>query len=147
MALDSSLLQSSFDLVLERQPRMTARFYELLFQRYPQVRPLFGRDQTLQGAMLQSALASVLERLDDAPWLAATLGAMGRKHIDYGVTREMYGYVGECWLATLAEIAAEAWTPELEAQWLEAYWAIASLMLAGADAAEREASQVTDARA
>ena len=139
MALDPSVLQQSFDLVLAREPQMTARFYEILFARYPEVRPLFGRDRTKQGEMLQAALASVLERLEDAPWLSATLGAMGRKHLDYRVTYEMYDWVGECLLATLAEIAGDAWTPELAAQWTEAYGAIAGLMQEGARAAEREA--------
>ncbi|MET0340240.1 MAG: globin domain-containing protein [Polyangiales bacterium] len=145
MALDPSVLQSSFDLVIEREPRMTARFYEILFTRYPEVRPLFGRDQTMQGAMLQTALTSVLERLEDAPWLASTLGAMGRKHLDYGVTYEMYDWVGECLLATLAEIAGEGWTPAVAAQWTEAYGAIAGLMQAGARAAEQEAALAASA--
>ena len=85
--------------------------------------------------MLQQALVSVLEHLEDAPWLEQTLGAMGQKHVDYGVTAEMYDYVGASLLATLAEIAAKDWTPELEQAWTAAYGAIASLMLKGADQA------------
>ncbi len=30
---------------------------------------------------------------------------MGAKHLDYGVTNEMYDWVGECLVATLAEVA------------------------------------------
>jgi hemoglobin-like flavoprotein len=100
---------------------MTARFYEILFTRYPQVRSMFGRDRSKQGEMLQAALVAVLERLEDAPWLTETLGAMGLKHLDYGVTDEMYDWVGECLLAALAEIAGDAWTPEVAGQWTEAY--------------------------
>ena len=50
----------------------------------------------------------------------------------YGVTDEMYDYVGDALLATLAEVAAEAWTPEVATQWTLAYGAISGLMLAGA---------------
>jgi hypothetical protein len=29
----------------------------------------------------------VLDHLEDAPWLTDTLGALGAKHVGYGVTR------------------------------------------------------------
>jgi hemoglobin-like flavoprotein len=77
----------------------------------------------------------VIEYLEDTSWLEDTLGAMGRKHVDYGVTDEMCAYVGDSLLSTLAEVAGDAWTPELEATWREAYGAIAALMQRGAAAA------------
>ncbi len=132
MTLDASLLRSSFDLVIEREPQLTTRFYEILFTRYPQVRPLFGANGPKQAEMLQQALVSVMEHIEDAHWLRQTLAAMGRKHVDYGVTREMYDWVGASLLATIAEAAGDAWSLELEGAWREAYAAIASLMQAGA---------------
>ena len=132
MALDAALLRSSFALVVERQPALTHRFYEVLFARYPQARPLFGKDTRRQEEMLQGALVAVVDHLDDAAWLQQTLAGLGAKHVDYGVTAEMYGWVGESLLATLAEVAAEAWTPALERAWTDAYGAIVELMLAGA---------------
>jgi hemoglobin-like flavoprotein len=56
---------------------------------------------------------------------------MGRKHVDYGVTEAMYAYVGDALLATLAEHAGEAWTPDVATAWTDAYTAISSLMIAG----------------
>ncbi len=132
MSLDPELLRRSFDLVAEREPQLTRRFYEILFERYPQVRPLFGREQARQAEMLQSALVSVLEHLEDASWLSETLMALGKKHVDYGVTDEMYQWVGVSLLATLGEAAGEAWTPAVEAAWTEAYGAITGLMQRGA---------------
>jgi hemoglobin-like flavoprotein len=132
MSLDTSLLRSSFDLVVERQPELTTRFYEILFDRYPQVRPLFGATGSGQAEMLQQALASVIDHLEDATWLRQTLGAMGRKHVDYGVKDEMYGWVGASLLAALADAAGDAWTPALASEWEKAYNAISALMLAGA---------------
>ena len=82
--------------------------------------------------MLTQALVAVLDHLEDATWLTDTLKAMGAKHIDYGVTDEMYGWVGDSLLSTIAEIAGSDWTPELAAAWTEAYGAIASLMQRGA---------------
>ena len=133
MGLNVELLRQSFELVVERQPKLTARFYEIFFERYPQVKPLFGANSGgKQAEMLQEALVAVMEHLEDSTWLADTLGAMGAKHIDYEVGDEMYPWVGESLLATLAEVAGDAWTPELAQAWTDAYGAISGLMIAGA---------------
>lgn len=128
MALDVQLLRSSFELVAEREPELTSRFYEILFERYPQTRPLFPADTSAQARMLQEALVAVVDHLDDAPWLGSTLATLGRQHAEYGVTSEMFGWVGECLLATLAEAAGPYWAADLERAWAEAYGAIVGLM-------------------
>jgi hemoglobin-like flavoprotein len=132
MALNVELLQSSFELVVDRSPNFTERFYEILFERYPQVLPLFGRNaEKAQQEMLGRALTAVLDHLDDAPWLAQTLSAMGAKHVDYGVTPEMYPWVGDALIRTLAEISGNDWNSSVERAWAEAFAAISELMLAG----------------
>lgn len=114
----------------------------VLFARHPEARPLFGSKSTeAQAATLQEALVAMMDHLEDASWLEQTLAGLGRKHADYGVTDEMYGWVGGSLLATLAEVAGEAWTPELESAWSEAYGAIAGLMRNGA---RKAASDRTD---
>jgi hemoglobin-like flavoprotein len=112
-----------------------------LFERHPAARPLFSRNAPeRQQKMLQEALVAVVENLEDAPWLAQTLGAIGRKHLDYGVTDEMYAWVGDALLATFAEIAGDDWTPALRTAWAEAYGALVSMALAGANEARRESA-------
>lgn len=134
MSLNAALLSSSLELVASRQPEITPRFYEILFERYPSVRPLFHRNETREQArMLQEAIVAVVEHADEPDWLVETLHGMGHKHVDYGVTAEMYPWVGECLIATLAEIAADDWSDEIETAWVDAYGAITSLMLEGAE--------------
>src|SRR5215470_3089736 len=83
--MDIALLRSSFELVVDRNPDLVARFYDILFDRYPLARPLFGRSSRgRQEKMLTGALVAVLDHLEDAAWLESTLGALGRKHLDYG---------------------------------------------------------------
>lgn len=135
MALNVELLRASFEVVVAREPALTHRFYDVLFERYPQARPLFSRNsRDQQEKMLTEALVAVLDHLEDAPWLEHQLGAMGRKHVEYGVTDDMYPWVGDALLRTLALVAGDAWTPALEAAWSEAYGAIAGLMKKGAAA-------------
>lgn len=130
MGLNAELLRASLALVVERQPKITPRFYEILFERYPQARPLFGRNTPeVQQRMLQDAIVAVVDHVEDASWLKEQLFAMGLRHKDYQVTPEMFGWVGECLLATLAEIAGPAWSPEIAQAWTDAYGAITSMML------------------
>jgi hemoglobin-like flavoprotein len=131
--MNVTLLRDSFELVIERQPQLVTRFYAILFDRYPHARALFGRNaQAAQEKMLTDALVAVLDHIEDGIWFRSTLGALGAKHADYGVTEEMYGWVGECLLAALAEAAGEAWSDELHQAWAGAYAAIAGAMLEGA---------------
>ena len=129
MALNVPVLRSTFDLVVERQPQVVHRFYEILFSRHPEAKALFGRNSAAaQEKMLTDALVAVVDHLEDAPWLTSTLGALGEKHKGYGVTPEMYGWVGGSLLTALGEAAGPDWSPEAEQAWTEAYGAIVSLM-------------------
>jgi hemoglobin-like flavoprotein len=132
MALDVQLLRDSFQLVLERHPEPTARFYEILFEQYPAARALFGRNSRKnQEAMLAQALLAVLDHLEDGAWLERTLGALGEKHNGYGVTPEMYDWVGGALIATFAEIVGKEWTTLHTQAWGTAYGIIVSIMLRG----------------
>ena len=78
MPLNVSLLRQSFEVVATANPNFVSRFYEVLFERYPQTRPLFPQNgMARQAEMLTQALVAVLDHLEDAPWLQETLGALG----------------------------------------------------------------------
>ncbi|MFW0784163.1 globin domain-containing protein [Gordonia sp. CPCC 206044] len=133
--MDKTLLESSLSVVDLPDDGLTIRFYEILFERYPQVKPMFSRDTEVQASMLRSAVISVIDHLDDADWLSTNLGTLGRRHAELGVTEPMYGAVAECMIAAMSEIGGRRWTPEMTEVWTEALTAVASLMLAGYPAA------------
>ena len=125
MSLNVELLESSFVLVTEREPNLVSHFYDRLFERYPQAKALFGRNSRQnQEKMLTDALVAVVDHLEDAPWLETTLVALGQKHQEYQVTPEMFDWVGECLLDTIAEVAGDDWTEDHKNAWTDAYGAI-----------------------
>src|SRR5262245_27282034 len=133
MSLNVELLRQSFETVIDRSPHLTHRFYEILFDRYPVTLKMFPLTRRVQQEnMLTQALVAVIDHLEDAPWLTQTLRGLGARHVNYGVTDEMYSWVGTTLLATLREVAGDDWTIELESAWSEAFWAIANLMREGA---------------
>jgi hemoglobin-like flavoprotein len=129
--MDKELLETSLSLVADAEEGLTLRFYAILFERHPAVRPMFGADIGPQAAMLRGAVVAVLDHLDDAAWLGDTLGGLGAKHAEWGVTAPMYAAVAECMIAAMEELGGPAWTPEMTAAWTDALGAVASLMLAG----------------
>ena len=68
--------------------------------------------------------------------LAPKLRELGARHVAYGATPEHYIVVGEALIASLAQIAGEAWRPEHELAWGAALAVIADAMLSGARDAE-----------
>lgn len=133
MSLDIQALRDSFALVAEKETALAERFYTILFFRYPQAERLFGRNSRVkQAEMLTRALVSVIEHVDDAAWLSGTLGSLGARHVDYGVTAEMYDWVGECLIVALEQELGDEFTPRVRSAWIAAYGAIASLMQNGA---------------
>lgn len=133
MALNVPLLRDSFNLVVTREPQLTARFYSILFERYPQAQALFTRNTPeTQQRMLTEALVAVVDHLEDPGWLEEHLVPLGSRHAGYGVTPGMYDWVGASLLAAMADVAGEDWTKQHEVAWSDAYGAITSLMLSGA---------------
>ncbi len=136
----NDLIRENLELVATAAPDLTARFYERLFRLHPALQGLFGRrSEEAQQRMLLEAIVAVVDHLEDASWLDATLRSLGAKHVEYGVRDEMYPLVGGALLETLADVSGEAWTPETAQAWSDAIGFIAGTMIAGAERA-RQAS-------
>lgn len=129
----NEIIRTNLELVATRAPDLTHRFYERLFATHPAVKSMFGRrSQAAQEKMLLDALVAVVDHLEDARWLETTLRALGAKHVEYGVRDEMYPLVADTLVATLADVSAEAWAPEVETAWRAALGFVATTMIAGA---------------
>ena len=134
-------LETSFDVLAPRGEELVEVFYRNLFEAAPEVQPLFANtDMKRQRAMLLAALVLLRNSLRDLDALVPKLQAMGARHAGYGVTAEMYPLVGQALLASMAELAGDAWNTGLADAWTEAYGVVASAMLDGADAAQQLAA-------
>ena len=137
MSLDLDALETSCDLVAPRGDELMDVFYARLFDAAPAVRPLFaGTDLRRQKAMLLSALVLVRKSLRDLDALVPTLHKLGARHVHYGARPEHYPVVATVLIASMAEIAGPAWSPDLERAWAAALGVVAGAMLEGAEAAE-----------
>ncbi|MGP3686566.1 globin domain-containing protein [Streptomyces sp. IBSNAI002] len=132
------ILKSSFAVVERRAEHAVKYFYSHLFWHNPGIRELFpasSEDMERQRDRLFAALTHVIAHLED-DGLLPYLRDLGRDHRKFRAGPQHYAAVGTSLLAALAEASGEAWTPQAEKAWAEAYQLIADAMLAGAAAAE-----------
>jgi methyl-accepting chemotaxis protein len=141
MNLDLEALETSFDLVAVRGDELMDVFYARLFAAAPEVKPLFAAtDLKRQKTMLLGTLVLLRKSLRDLEAIVPKLRDLGARHVTYGARPEHYPLVGEVLLASMAEIAGPAWSPEYERAWTEAFAIVAGAMLEGAECAELESA-------
>ena len=140
MNLNLEALETSFDHIAPRGDELMDVFYARLFAVAPSVKPLFaGTDLKRQKAMLLAALVLLRRSLRDLESVTPALRELGARHVRYGAQTQHYPVVGEVLIASMAEVAGEAWTLEYERAWTEAFTIVAGAMLEGAEAAEAAA--------
>lgn len=87
-----------------------------------------------QKKALAGGLSYIVEHLEESDRLVGYLKGLGVRHMNYGVEDAHYAIVGDCLLETFAHFFGAQWTPELKAQWTEAYGVISSVMMEAARA-------------
>jgi hemoglobin-like flavoprotein len=127
------LVQTSFAKVAPIADLAATFFYEDLFERNPRLRPLFKEDMTEQRQKLMSVLGTAVANLRQWDKVEATVRALGRRHVDYGVAAADYETVGAALIATLEKGLGDDFTQEVREAWLACYTVIKAQMLAGAE--------------
>lgn len=126
------MLEESYELALLRDPDFPRLFYDILFREHPSTRALFKSNSlNAQRTMLSKTLVAAIDHLEDDAWLSEHLTPLGKDHVGYGVTPEMYDWVGSALTASLAEICDEEWTIAHEQAWKEAYARLSAIMRRG----------------
>jgi methyl-accepting chemotaxis protein len=132
MNLDVDALETSFDLLAPRGEELVDTFYARLFAAAPAVEPLFaGADMRRQKTKLLSTLVLLRRSLRSLDSLVPKLRELGARHVAYGAQAEHYPVVGAALIAAMAELAGDAWRPEYERAWSDAFSVVAGVMLDG----------------
>ncbi len=138
MAMNVELLRDTFNRVLKENGGKTAfgmRFYERLFEKYPQVKPLFTTPPEDQHKKLVASLGVIVTAVTNTDKLLPYLHAMGVRHLAYKTENGHYAAVGENLLAVMGEhLSVEGeWTDEMQESWGEAVNTVAEIMIKAAD--------------
>ncbi len=150
--LNVDLLLSTFLKIEPQSNEFATTFYQILFDKYPQVLPLFSAtDMKQQKIKLIQSLELVIANVHNTEALGEVLRALGARHVEYGTVLSDYPLVGDCLLQALEQHLGSDWNAETRQTWTAAYQMIAQLMTEGAqtvteNVSESNASTNSDAK-
>jgi len=122
------LLQRSWRSVLPIGDTAAELFYGKLFSLDPKLRPLFKNDMREQGRNLTAMISVAVGSLEHPERIALAVRELGRRHAAYGVRKEHHATVCVALLWMLEKSLGEAFTPEVQRAWSDAYALLESLM-------------------
>ncbi len=127
--MTKGLIKATLPVLKQQGDAITARMYELLFEKYPQVKPLFANAPDNQSKILTRSIIAYSEHINDLSALSSALEQIARKHVAVGVQPEYYPLVGESLLQAFREILDESMTDEIISAWQEAYFFLAEQLI------------------
>ena len=123
-------LEESFAAIADQGEQLAKRFYERLFEQYPETQNLFdGVSIAGQEKKLLASLVLLVQNVQKPDVLTEYLTGLGARHMHYGVSAEDYPKVAENLLSVLEEFAGELWTSEVSVAWENTLNTVAKIML------------------
>ncbi len=123
------LIRSSWNAIKPMAESAGQLFYEKLFATAPGIRHLFAADIRPQAGKLIQVLGYIVAHIDTPETLVAGIEELGRRHAGYGAKPSHFEIVGECLLETLQEGLQDAWTPDVQDAWTNAFYRIKEIMI------------------
>ncbi|RUR31991.1 nitric oxide dioxygenase [Vreelandella andesensis] len=127
-----ALIDATAPVVAAHLTTITQRFYPLMFERYPQVKPLFNQAHQQNGGQPRALAGSILAYVSlrkDPQKARETLGTVVNKHVSLGISPDQYPIVGECLMIAIGEVLGDALTDEIADAWGALYQELADLLI------------------
>jgi hemoglobin-like flavoprotein len=114
------------------------RFYSMLFERLPEVQPLFSGDADNRGVTLMSMLGLAVHTLDRLADLGPTVQVLAQHHLQHNVKPEYYLPFRESLLEAMRQVLGRGFTPQVQEAWVAMLDTLAGEMGMYAPAQQRE---------
>lgn len=128
----ASRVRHTWALILPQRKVVCRAFYQRLFQRYPELQPLFKGDIAEQADLFVTMINTVISALEHPGRVRPLIETLGARHADYGVEPADYAKFEEVLLATLDEALGDEFNAEDREGWREVFEQLMATMLAGA---------------
>jgi hemoglobin-like flavoprotein len=131
--------QKTIDIIKSTVPALKAHgveittvFYKTMFERNPEVKPLFNMDKQASGEQPKALALTILAAAQNIDNLATIMPVAKRiaiKHCDRNIKPEHYPIVGENILIAIKKVLGDAATDEIIDAWGQAYGVIAEVFI------------------
>jgi CheY-like chemotaxis protein len=127
---DISRIQESFQAMAPQGMRIVSRFHDLLFEKYPDLQPLFHSSiLSQQRAKFLNELRTLVLYLESPQVLREILVQLGKRHAKYGIEIRHYPPVLATFLDVLAESGGDAMDGKTYEAWAHFLHLIRAIML------------------
>ena len=130
-AVQIRLVKGTVPLLESASVAVTEYFYNRMFNAQPQLLDIFNKSNQRSGRQqfaLFSAVASYARHIDDLATLREVVERVANKHTSLFIQPEHYDIVGHHLIATLKELAPDAFTAEVVEAWTAAYAVLARIL-------------------
>jgi nitric oxide dioxygenase len=131
------VIKATVPAVKAHADQITACFYPLMFEQYPEVIPYFNQTNQGKGTQpkaLANAVVAYGANIDELGNLSEAVAQIVQKHCSLGVLPEHYDIVGTCLLQAIAKVLGDAATDEIIDAWGKAYGQLAGILIAAEEA-------------
>ena len=129
---DIAIVKGSIPLLESAGSAITEHFYQRLFTHHPELKHIFNMSNQQSGKQqfaLFNAIAAYAKYVDNLPALTSAVERIAHKHTSLNIQAEHYPIVGKHLLATLQELAPDAFTEEVTQAWAAAYQQLADVLI------------------
>ncbi|WP_318376230.1 NO-inducible flavohemoprotein [Enterobacter sp.] len=123
-------VKSTIPLLVETGPKLTAHFYDRMFEHNPELKEIFNMSNQRNGDQreaLFNAIAAYASNIENLPALLPAVEKIAQKHTSFQIKPEQYNIVGEHLLATLDEMFSPG--QEVLDAWGKAYGVLAGVFV------------------
>jgi len=150
MSINGKILQETLDRASKENGGLTSlgmNFYKRLFEKYPQVKPLFKTPPEEQHKKLVASIGAIVSGVNNLDILVPYLRAMGIRHLKYKTENAHYAAVGENLVAVLGDHLSKEgqWTEEMKKAWEDALKVVSDVMIEGANNPEKYKDELAKA--
>lgn len=126
------IIKATVPAVKAHANEITACFYPLMFEQYPEVIPYFNQTNQAKGTQpkaLANAVVAYAANIDSLGNLSDAVTKIVQKHCSLGILPHQYDIVGSCLLQAIAKVLGEAATDEIIDAWGKAYGQLADILI------------------
>ncbi|WNC72258.1 NO-inducible flavohemoprotein [Thalassotalea psychrophila] len=127
-----SIIKSTIPLLENAGSALTNHFYKRMFSQNPELQDIFNMSNQHTGRQqvaLFEAIAAYAKNIDNLAALTTAVERIAQKHTSFNIQAKHYEIVGMHLIETLRELATEAFTPDVEDAWTQAYLFLAQIFI------------------
>ena len=125
-------VKSTIPLLESAGTAITQHFYQRMFLHNPELKDIFNMSHQKTGGQpvaLFNAIAAYAKHIETPEVLGHAVERIAQKHTSFNVQPAQYAIIGHHLIETLRELAGDAFTPEVEEAWGEAYHFLANIFI------------------